>query len=196
MTGIREETFRNLQLDAGAFFVDLDISAASDKESLKALLLQALESGENILGATRGGGSFRCTPKTRSVEADGMRDPYVGSTRNDGWTVTMSGTLLEVTPDNFKRVLMSAEKQEEENGVVTLVLRTVIEDSDYIPKLLWVGDTSEGFVAIEIKNALNVSGATFTFRDRNENTLPFAFQSHADDMNDMDYAPCKIYFFN
>lgn len=195
LTGIREATFEKLQLDAGAFFVNVDISQATDAQSLKTLLASELETEENLLGATRGSGSFECTPKLRTIEANGMRDPFIGSTRNDGWSVFMSGSLLEVTPENFKRVMMSAEV-EGEGAVKTLTLRTPIKNEDYIPSVLWVGDTSKGFVVIEIKNALNTTGATFTFTDRNENVLPFRFQAHADDLHDMDYAPCRVIFFD
>ncbi len=196
MTGVREETFTKLQLDAGAFFYNVDIDSVTDAESLRELLSERLESEEDLVGATRGNGSFECSPKLRTVEANGMRDPYKGSTRNDGWDIFMSGNMLEVTPANMQKVMMSAELTEKGNGVTELKLRTPIKNEDYIPKLLWVGDTSQGFVAIEIKNALNTTGASFTFSDRTENVLPFRFKAHADHLNDMDYAPCRVLFFD
>ena len=70
------------------------------------------------------------------------------------------------------------------------------KESDYIPSLCWVGDTSKGFVLIDLENALNLTGANFTFVDKGEGTLPFEFQAHAKDLASMKYAPVTIVFFN
>ena len=78
----------------------------------------------------------------------------------------------------------------------TIRVRTDIADGDYIPKLCWVGDTSEGFVLIELSNALNITGANFTFTDKGEGTLPVEFTAHQASLDDMEYAPCQIVFFD
>ena len=78
----------------------------------------------------------------------------------------------------------------------TLVEGNRIEDTDYIPRLCWVGDTSRGFVLIELTQALNLSGANFTFTDKGEGTLPFEFQAHLASGDDDGYAPFRILFFD
>ena len=81
ITGLRPETFENLQLNAGVFLRNFDYSKIEDVEQLEDAILAALEeSGDKILGATIGGGSFQCTPTIRNIEADGMRYPIIGST--------------------------------------------------------------------------------------------------------------------
>ena len=195
MTGLTPKTFERLQLNAGVFLVDFAYSTAKNAAELKALVATAIESGEKCLGATRGGGSFECTPETRTVEADGMRYAYVGSTLNDVWKVVLKTTLLETTPSNFAKALMCADV--DKNGSVTTVrVRTQIEDTDYIPSLCWVGDTSRGMVLIKLDNALNLTGATFTFSDKGEGTLPVEFQAHQADLEDQEYAPFEIVFFD
>lgn len=195
ITGLRPATFQNLQLNAGVFLSGFDWSSITDAAALEEAVLTALESDQGVLGATRGGGTFQCTPSTRTIEADGMRYPFKGSTVNDMWTIKLTTTLLEPNAENFKRALMCADVATEGN-VTTLTVRTAIEDSDYIPKICWIGDTSEGFVLIELDNALNLTGANFTFTDKGEGTLPVEFQAHQADLTSQDEAPFRIVFFD
>lgn len=196
VTGLRPATFENLQLNAGVFLEGFDPTTYADASELEDAILAALEANTGVLGATIGGGSFVAEPSIRQIEADGMRYPVVGSTVNDMWTVRLTGTLKEITPENFERVLITCDKDTSKPNVTVLSLRTDIEKTDYIPRLCWVGDTSKGFVLIELDNVLNTTGATFTFTDRGEGQLPFEFQAHLSDLNNMDHAPFRIYFFD
>ena len=196
ITSLRPETFENLQLNAGVFLVNFDASTYTDAATLEDGILAALETGDNILGATIGGGTFNATPSIRTIEADGMRYPVIGSTVNDMWTVKLNTTLKEVTPANFQRALISCDMDTSKANVTVLTVRTDIEEKDYIPKLCWVGDTSKGFVMIELDNALNLAGASFTFTDKGEGTLPVEFQAHVSELDQMDKAPFRVYFFD
>lgn len=197
ITGLRPETFTQLQLNAGAFLKNFKWSTYTDADTLEEAILTALEEGTGVIGATRGGGTFQCTPTIRQIEADGMRAPIKASTVNDMWTVKLTGTMLEITPENFKDALICADLTTDSGGKKhTIRIRNDIEDSDYIPSLCWVGDTSQGFVLIELENALNLTGATFTFTDKGEGTLPFEFQGHQADLSQSKYAPCSIVFFD
>lgn len=196
ITGLRPETFQNLQLNAGVFLIDFDASKFADADALEDGILAALEAGTNILGATKGGGTFNATPTIRQIEPDGMRDPVIGSTVIDGWKCHMTGTLMEVTPDNFARCLMACDVDKSKTNITTLTARSEIKASDYIPKVSWAGDTSEGFVLIELENVLNIGGATFTFTDKGEGTLPFDFQAHVGNLKSVGTAPFKVHFFD
>ena len=107
------------------------------------------------MGATRGGGTFTATPTMRSIEADGKRYEFKGSTVIDTWDIKLTATLMEITPDNFVLALGTAEKTEDKSFTVgkktTIKLRTNIEDGDYIQNLVWFGNTSKGFVAIALE---------------------------------------------
>lgn len=194
LTGIHNETFNNLQLNSGAFVRDFDYTQYASAEALKTAFAALLESGEGLLGMTRGGGTFQCTPTLRNIEGDGLRSPFVGGTVNDGWTVKLTGTLLEITPENFAAAMMCADKPETTGNATTIKLRTAIKREDYIPKICWIGDTSKGYMLIELQNALNVTGANFTFTDKGEGTLPFEFQAHQANATSQDYAPCTVVF--
>ena len=197
VTGLRPETFTKLQLNAGLFLKGFDWASATDAAALKTAIASFIQAGAGVVGATQGGGTFVCTPTIRQIEADGMRAPFVGSTVNDGWTVKLTGTMKEITPENFADALISADVTDESAGKVHKVrIRTDIKSTDYIEKFCWIGDTSKGFVLIELENALNIAGATFTFTDKGEGTIPFEFQGHQSNALQQEYAPCTLVFFD
>lgn len=196
-TGLRASTFENLQLNAGMFLTNFDYSTATDAATLGALLKTEREktSGSALIGATRGGGTFVCTPNTRSIEADGKREEWKGSSVNDGWTIKLTTTLLEINATNLKRSFGTADVTDTEKKH-TIKIRTDIKDADYIESLVWVGDTSKGYVLIAIKNALNTAGATLTWTDKGEGTIPVEFTAHQDGLETDGYAPCEVIFFD
>lgn len=196
-TGLRASTFENLQLNAGMFLANFDYSTATDAATLGALLKTEREktSGSALIGATRGGGTFVCTPNTRSIEADGKREEWKGSSVNDGWTIKLTTTLLEINADNLKRSFGTADVTDTEKKH-TIKIRTDIKNADYIDSLVWVGDTSKGYVLIAIKNALNTAGATLTWTDKGEGTIPVEFTAHQDGLETDGYAPCEVIFFD
>lgn len=196
-TGLRASTFENLQLNAGMFLANFDYSTATDAATLGALLKTEREkaSGSALIGATRGGGTFVCTPNKRSIEADGKREEWKGSSVNDGWTIKLTTTLLEINATNLKRSFGTADVTDVDKKH-TIKIRTDIKDADYIESLVWVGDTSKGYVLIAIKNALNTAGATLTWTDKGEGTIPVEFTAHQDGLETDGYAPCEVIFFD
>lgn len=194
ITGLSPKTFTHLQLNSGAFLKDFDYKSYDDLSALKAALAEALDDDTKRIGATRGGGTFECAPEVRNIEADGKRYEFVGSTVYDSWTVKLTGTMMEIVPENLALVLGAADIMGEK-GKQTVRARTDLLPDDYIENLVWAGDTSKGVVLIALKNALNVSGATMTFTDKGESTLPFEFHAHQDSVQDMEYAPFEIVYF-
>lgn len=191
-TGLTPQTFKNLQLNAGCLVANVDFSSISTVVAAKDALVAAKDDATKWLGATRGGGTFKSTASIRHIEADGKRSEFVGSSVNDGWAIKLSVTLLEVTQENLKRALMSADA-ETSGQKTTIKVRTAIADEDYIPKLAWVGDTAYGLMVIELDNALNLAGAAITFTDKGEGTLPMEFTAHQADMENQEYAPFRAY---
>jgi hypothetical protein len=200
VTAVRPQTFERLQLDAGAFVKNFDVSTYTEYDALEEALFAAIKDGTKTLGATRGGGTFTATPTIRNREADGKRYEFKGSTVIDFWDIKLTTTLMEITPDNFTLALGTAEKTEDKSFTTgkktTIKLRTNIEDSDYIQNLVWFGNTSKGLVAIALDNALNNTGVTLTFSDKGEGTIPVEFHAYQDTVENNEYAPCTIYYFD
>jgi len=194
---IRTEAFHKLQLNAGIFLADFDHSSISDAAALKTAIAAAVTAGTSILGVTRGGGTFTATREIRTPDVDGMRYPFKGADFVDSIDAYLSGTLLEATPDNFKRLFSQADV--DSNGKkTTITVHTAIDtETDYLPHLCWVGDLADGtLVLIELDNAFNTADFSLTFTDKGEGTLPFEFHARQEDVSDYDNAPFRVVFFN
>lgn len=192
-TPMRPETYTKIQLNEGIFLEGFSYENIAGIDALKTALASAIKTGTGLIGATKGGGSFEATPTMREIEPDGYRGPMIGSTVNDAWKIKLRGTMMEITADNFKRVLATADKVSN-SGKTTLTLRTEIKTEDYIPSLVWVGKTGGGAVVINLKNVLNINGATLTFADKGEGTLPFEFMAHYGEEGYAEHAPVEIVF--
>lgn len=193
---IRTEAFQNLQLNAGIFLVEFDYSSITDATALKTAIASAVTAGTKILGVTRGGGSFNVTREIRTPEVDGMRYPFVGSDFVDSADAYLSGTLLEVNPANFKRLLGTGDSTTS-GKKTTVTMRTAITDGDYIDSLCWIGDLADGkLVLIELDNAFNTQDFSLTFTDKGEGTMTFEFHARQADVSDYDNAPFRVVFFD
>lgn len=194
-SAIRAEGFENLQLNAGVFVENLDYSAITTVAGIKAAVAALIQSGDT-LGMTRGGGSFTIKREIRTPEVDGRRYAFKGDKFVDNCDGYLSGTLLEATPANIKRLFSTAEVTVS-GAKTTITFHTAIDtDTDYIDHLCWVGDLAAGgLVLIEIDNAFNTADFSMTFQDKNEATLPFEFHAHQGDVLDYDTAPCRVIFF-
>ena len=194
---IRAEAFENLQLNAGIFLVDYDYSSITDATALKTAIATAISTPSNILGVTRGGGSFTVTRESRTPEVDGMRYPFKGSDFIDSADAYLSGTLLEVNALNFKRLLSTGDSATSGKKTTVTMHTAVNTSTDYIPHLCWVGDIADGrVVLIELDNAFNTADFNFTFTDKGEGTMTFEFHARQDDVNDYDNAPFRVVFFD
>ena len=193
-TPLRKETYKNLQLNAGVTLVDFDITDYANADALKTALDAAIADGSKLLGATRGGGSFTITRDIRQVEADGVRTSFVGSEIVDSADAYLSETLIEQTPEHLQAVLGNADIDDEDEEHIVMKIRLAIDETDYLTNVIWIGDTSEGFVAIELYNGLNTADFNFTWADKNEGTVTAEFHAHQDDVNGDGYIPVRIHF--
>ena len=194
---IRADAFNNLQLNAGIFLTGFSYSSITDATALKTAIASAVTAGTNILGVTRGGGTFTVTRETRTPEVDGMRYPFKGSDFVDSVDAYLSTTLLEVSADNFKKLLASGDSSTS-GKKTTVTMHTAIDPStDYITSLCWVGDISDGrMVLIELDNAINTADFSMTFTDKGEGTLAAEFHARQASVLDYDNAPFRVVFFD
>jgi len=196
VTPCRTAAFQKLQLNAGIFLMSFDPSTYTDADALRTALGTAISAGTNLLGATRGGGTFVVTNDTREPDMDGKRYSYKGGAFVDSVDAQLTGTLVEIKPEVFARLMATGEA--ETSGKKTVITaHTAIQPSDYIQNLTWVGDMSDGgLVAITLKNAMNHNGLTLTFTDKGEGTIPFEFHAYQDTVEDYDYAPFTVIFLD
>ena len=213
---IRSEGFENLQLNAGVFVANFDLSGIYDISGLKAAVASRIAAGmqdtqmAGILGMTSGGGTFTITRERRQPDVDGRRYDYTGADFIDSMDGYITSTLVEISQGSWKRIIGSAELGSEDDGgeIVTpgpggyrvtrrtINIKTMLSDGAYLTNIVWVGDLADGrYVAIEFDNALNTTDITFTFQDKNEGKLPFEFHAHQGAVRDYDAAPFRVHFF-
>ena len=180
-TGLTDRTIVNLQLNAGVLLTKY--AKGTDIEE------------DDIIGATRGGGSFTAVPTVHQAAVDGAPAYTKGLERVDDWVVTLNATMVEVNDDAISRALgVGVVKTETGSGTTkdtTFTVKRTVNDADY-KDLYWVGDLSNGQnVVIKIKNALNTSGLNLTFTDRGEGTYALALIGHFT-VDDLDTAPFEL----
>lgn len=194
---IRPDAFKELQLNAGIFLVDFNHSTIATADALKTAIASAVTAGTNILGVTRGGGTFTVTKEIRTPEVDGVRYAFKGQDFIDSTDAYLSGTLLEVNATNFKRLLSTGESVTEGKKTTVTMHTAVDPDTDYIPSLVWVGDIADGrLIMVVLDNAFNTADFSLTFTDKGEGTMPFEFHARQENVNDYDKAPFKVIFFD
>lgn len=179
LTGLTQRTVENLQLNVGV------LTTAYTKGGTI--------SPSDIIGATRGGGSFTVVPTMHQVSVDGAPTYVKGLERIDDFVVTLSTTLIEYTPGSLKLALGGGASAETSGttGDTTITATRVISASDY-SDIYWIGDTSDGaHIVIRLKNGLNNSGLSLTFNDRGEGTYAISIIGHYD-ISDLDTAPFEI----
>ena len=101
---IRSGGYENLQLNAGVFLANVDLSVIYDAAQLRALVADKIAAGEH-LGMTSGGGTFTVKRDTRKAEADGRRFEFVGGVFVDAMDASITGNLLETTYGNFCKLI-------------------------------------------------------------------------------------------
>lgn len=197
-TGLRSETFKKLQLNAGVILKNFSFTGITTASGLKTAISTAI-SGGNSLGATRGGGTFTVTRDIRTPDIDGLRYGFKGGRFVDSADAYLNDTLLEITPDNLKLALGTADVTVDSttgSEMTTIKMHTAIDDDDYLENIVWVGDTAEeGFICIVLYNALNTADFSITFADKNEGTIPVEFHAHQEEVDDYDEAPFEIIKF-
>ena len=180
-TGLTDRTIVNLQLNAGVLCTTYTKGTPIEED--------------DIIGATRGGGSFTAVPTVHQAAVDGAPTYTKGLERVDDWVITLNATMVEVSDEAISRALgVGVIKTETGTGTTkdtTFTVKRTVNDADY-KDLYWVGDLSNGQnVVIKIKNALNTSGLNLTFSDRGEGTYALALIGHFT-TDDLDTAPFEL----
>lgn len=194
-SALREDTFDNLQLNVGIFVKNFDYSSLADAAAVLAAIADELETGEHLLGATRGGGTFNVSREMRQPQIDGLRYRFKGGNFVDSADPYISTTLVETTAENF--ALSLGAELTTSGKKKTIRMPTAITDGAYLDNLCWIGDLSDGrVVLIKLENALNTANFQFTFADKSEGTTTVEFHACQESVLDYDYAPFEVVFFD
>lgn len=187
-TQVPEELQETLQKNAGILLTDFDPKKVID-DAYKA------EMRKNILLATNGGVSFK-DDISWSDGAEGIDNMPTGTKETlevESREVKLSGTGKSVSSEAMVRLMATAIKEEEEEGLEVYTPTDVVDISMF--ETLWyVCDygTKGGFIAIKMDNTLNRDGFSMQSANKNKGDFAFGFQAHYS-IENTDTVPYKIY---
>lgn len=185
-TKIPENTFKNLQMNAGILVDDFNPSTGVVG---------------NILGATTGGIQFSDSMSFTDLgeDIDNCPKNMMELKMLESHDVKISGTFVTMTTDTAHTLAAAADVDSEDPSHI--IPRNDILLSDY--KDIWfIGDYSDinedgddqsaGFIAIHMLNALNTGGFQIQSSDRAKGQFSFEFTGHYS-MDAQDTVPYELY---
>lgn len=191
-SGIRGATPRNLVLDAGAMFENINL------EQLRAGGASAFANAINPantwpdpvtaatltpakLGATRTGTTITVGKTERQVELDSRRLPIRGLARIDEVMPGVSTSLVELGDETVLKRTLGTADQDDWDGWVEYTPTLVVQEEDYLGNVAIiatvVGEDQPMIVVLD--NAKVVEVGDFKYEDKNELVVPVKFLGHA-----------------
>lgn len=144
-TVIPQDTFKELQMDAGVLLTQFDPADPEVTDSA-------------IVCATTGGINVSCTAEYSDLgeDVDNCPNNMKELKHLDSWNCVMSFTSIGTSPASIKLALGAADI--DGTDATKIVPRMALNQSDF-SDIWWVGDRADGgLVAIQLKNALSTSG--------------------------------------
>ena len=170
-TKIPENTFQNIQLNAGVLLSSFTPSSATVSE-------------EAIIGATTGGINFTATPTYIDFgeDIDNCPKNMKELKKLDSWEAKCSGTFVTVGTAVAKSLIGAADIGTSDTTKVTP--RNDLAQADFSD--IWIvgdysdknGDTNGGFIAIHMMNALSTGGFQIKTADKAKGQFAFEYTAH------------------
>ena len=184
-TKIPENTFQNIQLNAGVLLSSFTPSSAT-------------VSDEAIIGATTGGINFTATPTYIDFgeDIDNCPKNMKELKKLDSWEVKCSGTFVTIDTAVAKSLIGAADIGQSDTTKVTP--RNDLAQSDFDD--IWIvgdysdknGDTNGGFIAIHMMNALSTGGFQIKTEDKAKGQFAFEYTAHYS-MSAQGTVPFEVY---
>lgn len=178
-TVIPENTFDELQLDAGVLLTTFDpTNPVAPQDSA-------------IICATTGGINVSCTPTFSDLGEDVDNVPVNMKELKhlDSWACTMSFTALGTSPKSIKLALGCADIDAATSKITP---RRDLEQTDF-SDIWWVGDKANGgLVAVQLKNALSTGGFVLQTTKNGKGQVSVELTGHVS-INEQNTMPMVFY---
>lgn len=177
-TKIPQNTFEELQINAGILVKDFDIETGTFRD-------------EDMITATTGGITVNVKPTYEDFGSDIDNCPKntMELKRKTETEVTMSTTALNINEDLLLWMLGAADKDETTGAIKP---RADLKTTDF-STLWWIGDLSNnGYVAIKISNALSTDGFSIKTSDKGKGNISLGITGHVS-INAQDVVPAEFY---
>lgn len=138
------------------------------------------ETGEKILGPTRGGAEFTVTPSIRDIEFDGRKGKTKGMQVKDGEDVSLKISTLCCSLENLKLAIPGATVNSS-TSELTPGNFGVIGSANYLKNVAVVTKMLDGtFTILKVTNAMHEGAFTYKGVSKNENEHSLEFLGHYD----------------
>jgi hypothetical protein len=184
-TQVPLDTYQSIQINAGVLLNEFDPATEELDKSA-------------IVGATSGGTAFASNPTYADFgeDIDNVPPNTKQLKRVTAYNPALSGSFITVDNELGKKLNAAADVDESDSNHI--IPRNYLVDEDFGD--LWlVGDYSDkngtnngGFVAIRIKNALNLGGFQWQTTKDGKGTFAFDFRGHYD-LENIDDVPFELY---
>ena len=180
----------------GVSFIGLDVAYTEPK--VGDIIVGAWDdAAENVLGATSGGNKLSIMSEITQIEVDGALVKVKGLTQKQGETGTLETNLAQHTKESFLRSIIGKEQSTLIKGYAQLTTKALIEASDYLENIAYVGTMSDGTECIIImENALCTSGFELEAKNKETAVLKATFECNADFDDAHDTLPIYIFVPN
>ena len=193
VTPVTAETFQRLNFSAGIALHSIDIANVADAEALVALMEA---NRDKWFGATKGNPRINENKSHWEPSINGKRLPFKGEKKFDTARPTLGITLVEFTPENMKAASGCAEVEDAETDhAIVKPVADVTPDSYFSNIVVVLNNGDNGLYAVELKNALCISGANTSFTDKDVGSIDVEFVAHADSPTSSKYLPIEYHFF-
>lgn len=153
------------------------------------------DSEENVLGATSGGNKCTIASELLDIEVDGATVKVKGLTQKIGETGSLEVNLAQHTVDSLKRAIVGNEVTSLIKGFKQITTKSLIELSDYLDNIAYVGTMTDGTnVIIIMENVLCTSGLEVQGQNKNTAVVTTTFEATADFEKGV-YDTLPIYIF-
>ncbi len=150
---------------------------------------------ENVLGATNGGNKLAIVPEITPIEVDGAVVEIKGLNQKTGETGTLEVNLAQHTIESIKRSIVGKEVDTLIKGYTQIQTKSLIELSDYLDNIAYVGTMTDGTEIIVImENAICSSGLELEGKNKETSVVATTFKSTADFASGV-YDTLPIYIF-
>lgn len=172
LDSINALTHEHLQLGEGVLLRGVDLDRIARSGSPGKALAETMQDTSCLIGATKEGCVFRCMPQMIDTTR-GKRTPAAGEVISGRWEISLSGTLLEMTPANAALLLNLEADQEAELTPAPFTMGG--------GNICWIGTMGSGLLAIELRSVVSTGGVRFRTGYGGMGETPFTLMAMKDD---------------
>ena len=153
------------------------------------------DSEAHVLGATNGGNKLSIVPEITPIEVDGAVVEIKGLNQKTGETGTLEINLAQHTVESLKRAIVGKEVESLIPGYHQIQTKSLIELSDYLDNIAYVGSKTDGTEIIVImENAICSSGLEVDSKNKETSVVKTTFKATADFKSGV-YDTLPVYIF-